>query len=182
MKNLCFIILLTYTGIIAYADIIGAPFIPEEFDIEIYQYPHMILIENPESQHIDTHYTFTDEEENYQLRYTFFKQTNHDEPNIRAFFSFWAMINMMNVAGHENIRISNFNDNDVKNDFNGDFGTTAFIQNPTSDFSDGYDFIMINFYYKNNQGIVVQSLMMNDLSITQSPVFLEVFNSFSFID
>jgi hypothetical protein len=182
LKKIFLILFLLFFVFISGAEIMNIPFVPEEFEINIFQYPHMIKIDNPQSQQIDTYYTFTDIDKNYQIRYSFFKQTNKDDPNIRTSFSFWIMPIMWNIAGHENMRVSNFNDSDVKNDFNGDFGYTVFIQNPASDFGTGYDYILVNFYYKRNQGIVVQSIMLNDLEFTQNPVFLEIFTSFEFID
>jgi hypothetical protein len=182
MKKIFLMNILLFFGFIANAQSMNIPFIPEEFEVNILRYSHMIHIENPHSEHIDTYYTFTDKDKNYQIRYTFFKQTNIDDPNIRISFSFWIMLNIMNIAGHENIRVSNFNDNDVKNEFNGDFGSAAFIQNPTSDFGTGYNYIMVNFFYKNNLGTVVQSILLNDLEFTQNPIFMDIFHSFRFQD
>jgi hypothetical protein len=140
----------------------------------------MLLIDNPASEQLDTYYTFTDNGSIYQIRYTFFKQTEMDYKNIRMAYSFLILPVIWNVAGYEEEGISNFNDNDVKSEFNGDFGSTVFIQNSKSDFGEGYKYIMINFYYKLNQGIVVQSILFNDLDFIQNQYFLEIFHSFKF--
>jgi len=39
---------------------------------------------------------------------------------------------------------------------------------------------MLNFYYKKNQGIVVQSILFNDLNFIEDESFMDVFYSFRF--
>jgi len=140
----------------------------------------MILIDNPESEQLDSRYTFTDNESNYQLRYSFFKQTVTDFKDVRMAFMVWTTVVLYNAAGYETESAVNFNDSDVKDEFNGDFGCTKFVVDPRSDFGEGYKFIMINFYYKENQGIVVQSILFNDLDFVQNPNFDNIFHSFKF--
>jgi hypothetical protein len=180
MKRSVFFVLLVFLPFIARTEIAEFSFVPEEFDVDILQYPHMLLIDNPLSEQLDSYYTFTDEDAAYQIRYSFFKQTNRDDPNIRTSYSIMILPIIWNVAGYEELRISNFNDSDVQKEFNGDFGSTVFIQNPKSDFGIDYKYIMLNFYYKRNQGIVVQSILVNDLNFMQNPTFLEIFHSFKF--
>jgi hypothetical protein len=180
MKKMIFVFLMVLMPILARSEIASIPFTPEEFDVDIFQFPHMLLIDNPSSEQLDTYYTFTDDKSTYQIRYGFFKQTEMNYANIRVAFSFIVLPVIWNVAGYEEGGISNFNDNDVKAEFNGDFGCTVFIQNPQSDFGDGYKYIMLNFYYKLNQGIVVQSILFNDLNFIQNEYFMEIFHSFKF--
>jgi len=182
MKKIILIVVLVLLPLIANAEIGGMPFDPGEFEIEIYQYPHMILIDNPESQQVDTYYTFTNTDGDYQVRYSFFRQTNRDDPNIRFSYSVMIMMVVWNIAGHEDVRIVNFDDSDVLEEFNGDFGNTAFIENPVSDFATGFKYIMVNTFYKENQGIVVQSILVNDRNIFQTHLFLDLIYSFSFHD
>ena len=173
-------VLFIVIGISANADILQSPFIPEEFDVDIFQFPHMKLIENPDSEQVDTHYTFTDEKSSYQLRYTFFKQTVKDYKNIKQAYIPCIFMVIWNAAGYEADDITHFKDSDVKSEFNGDFGTTVFIMNPKSDFGEGFDYIMMNFFYKNNQGIVVQSILFNEPEFLMNKNFLEIFHSFKF--
>jgi hypothetical protein len=180
MKKLVFIFLMVLMPVIAKAEVVGIPFIPEEFDVDIFQYPHMILIDNPFSEQLDTYYTFTNKNLDYQIRYTFFKQTEMDYQNIRMAYGVCILSVIWNVAGYEEGGITNFNDNAVKDEFNGDFGSTVFIQYPKSDFGKGYKYIMLNFYYKINQGIVVQSILFNNLNFIHSENFLDIFHSFRF--
>jgi hypothetical protein len=180
MKKIILLSLLFLLPFVARSEIAGFPFIPEEFDVDIFQFPHMLLIDNPLSEQLDSYYTFTDKDAAYQVRYSFFKQTNRDDSNIKTAYSIMILPIVWNVAGYEEMRISNFNDSDVQKEFNGDFGSTVFIENPKSDFGTGYKYIMLNFYYKRNQGIVVQSILFNDLNLIQNPIFLELFHSFKF--
>jgi hypothetical protein len=97
-------------------------------------------------------------------------------------FSVFIMPIMLNVSGEEmnNGKVSRFNDGDVKNEFNGDFGTTVFIERPKSEFGGGYRYIMMNFFYKNNQGIVVQSILFNNMNILKNSNYDDIFHSFKF--
>ncbi|QQO10866.1 hypothetical protein [Breznakiella homolactica] len=182
MKKYFLFIMVTVISTMVSAEIMDIPFLPEEFDVDILQYPHMLLIDNPESEQLDSYYTFTDKNNTYQIRYAFFKQqgSESDQQKLKIPYSFLVLPIIWNVAGYEEMGISNFNDSDVKAEFNGDFGSTVFIQNPTSDFGKEYRYIMINFYCKVNQGIVVQSLLFNDINFVTTEQFLEVFHSFKF--
>jgi hypothetical protein len=178
-RSILFVLLILIPSIVK-TEITHMPFVPGEFDVDIFQYPHMILIDNPKSEQLDSYYTFTDTDMSYQIRYTFFKQTEMDYKNIRAVYSLFILPIIWNVAGYEEIRVTNFNDNDVKNEFNGDFGSTVFIQEPKSDFGEGFKYIALNFFYKTDQGIVVRSILFNDLNFIQNPYFMEIFHSFKF--
>jgi len=181
MKRLGFIFLMGLIPVIVMAEIVGIPFTAEEFDVDILQHPNMLLIDNPPSVQLDTYYTFTNARKNYQIRYTFFKQTEMDYQDIRLAYIAFILPVILNVAGHEEVGAPNhFYDSDVKKEFNGDFGSTVTIKNPKSDFSKGYRYIMLNFYYKINQGIVVQSILFNDVSFLTSKDLLEIFHSFKF--
>ena len=188
MKNLFvfhfFGIFLLALPIIVRAEIGGIPFVPEEFRVEIYQYPDMRLIDNPVSHQLDTYYAFTNSQNDYQLRYSFFKQTKKDDPNIKLSFSVMILPIIWNVAGRQEFGIIDFNDEEVRMALNGDFGKTILIQNPVSDFSKGYSYILMNFFYKNNQGFIVQSILVNDRSFLtfQNPTFSNIFHSFRFLD
>jgi hypothetical protein len=166
--------------VMAKTETAGIPFVPEEFDVDIFQFPHMVLVDNPPSEQFDTYCTFTDNKSSYQIRYTFFKQTETDYSDIRGAYSSFILRIIRNAAGYEERGISNFDDSDVKNGCNGDFGSTVFIQNPKSDFGEGYKYIMMNFYFKLNQGIVVQSILFNNLNFIQNQYFPEIFHSFKF--
>lgn len=180
MKKFTLFSVFLFVSILAMAEIADIPFVPEEFDVDILQYPHMLLIENPDSEQLDTYYTFTDKSSSYQVRYAFFKQTVPDRKDIRMVYAMCILPVIFNVAGYETDQMANFNDSDVKNEFNGDFGSTVFIMDPESDFGSGYKYIMMDFFYKKNQGIVVRSILFNDLNFLQNRYFMEIYHSFKF--
>jgi hypothetical protein len=169
------------------AEIGKMPFSVGECDIEILQYPHMIQIENKESLQIDTYYDFTDNERSYEVRYSLFRQIEMDYEDIRSAFTVYSIMLIYNIAGYE-IDLSNFvffNDSDVKNEFNGDFGLTGFIQNPISDYGNGYKYIMLNIFCKQNNGIVVRAILSNSINIfldVDSQRYDEIYHSFKFSD
>jgi hypothetical protein len=164
------------------AIILKVPFVPEEFDVDIYQYPYMIKIDNALSEQIDTYYDFTNSNNDYEIRYSFFREMFDVGDNIKTAFVTYMITIVNNVAGYQlnTKQISAYQDKDVKNEFNGDFGFTVFMIDPKSDFGKGYKYIMINFFYKKGQGMVTQSLLFNDRNIIEKSEFLEVFHSFRF--
>jgi hypothetical protein len=161
------------------------PFSLNTFDIDIIQYPHMIQIENKQSVQIDTHYNFTDKDNTYELRYTLFSQIENNVQSIRDVFTVFSIMIIRNIAGYD-INLSNFvffNDNDVKKEFNGDFGITGFIQNPASDYGNGYKYILLEIFCKNNTGIVVRTILSNDINRyldMDSIEYDEIYHSFKF--
>ena len=181
MKKVAILPLMVFIGVVANAEIGSAPFAPEEFDVDIIQYPHMLQIENPQSEQLDTYYTFTNKEASYQIRYSFFKQTVKDYADIKTAFSMCILPIIWNIAGYETDKITNFNDSDVKDEFNGDFGATCSIVNSKSDYGDGYKYMVADFFYKNNQGIVIRTMLFNDLKFYRiDKTFLEIYHSFKF--
>jgi len=159
-------------------------FTPEEFPVNLYQYHHMVLVDNPESIHLDTYYTFKGNGSDYQIRYTFFKQTNKDDPNIKTQYAVMLVPIIWNVAGRQITNIRNFEDIEVQMAFNGDFGSTILIEYPDSDFVMGFNYIILNFFYKLNQGFIVQSILSNDPEFFtfRNKIFSDIFHSFKFMD
>jgi len=180
--RMLFIFILSFIPNIIIAQIGTIPFSIGDFEVDILQYSHMILVENPVSYHLDTHYTFTNNEANYQVRYTLFRQTNKDDPNIKIPFTIMITPIIWNIAGRQVANIRNFDDIEVQLAFNGTFGSTILIDNPTSDFGAGYNYILLNFFYKNNQGFIVQSILSNDRNFFtfQNSIFSDIFHSFRF--
>jgi hypothetical protein len=184
-KHLPFFFLLLFGSLSAYAQ--SMPFRAGIFDIDIIQHSHMTKINNRQSQQIDTHYTFTDRGKTYELRYSLFKKTENNVRNIREVFSIFSTVIIRNIAGYE-IDSSNivfFDDNDVKNEFNGDFGMVAVIVDPVSDYGNGYKYIMLEMFYKNNVGIVARTLLSKDGAIFldyESQRYDEIYHSFRFKD
>ena len=176
------LILLLGVSTVSWAKIVAPPFTPAEFDVDISQYPFMVQIENAKSEQVDTYYDFTNAAKEFEIRYTFFKQTELDFKDLRAATQVYLFAVIQNVAGAEaSIKsISNFNDSDVQNEFNGDFGETVFIQDCKSDYTNDYKYIMLNFYIKENQGIVCQAILFNSQDIFTTDYFMSLFHSFRF--
>ena len=181
-----FLIILLLTGLTSiHAQFASLPFSLDIFDIDIIQRPHMIKIENKESVQIDTHYNFTDRNRTYELRYTLFRQTEKNVQNIRDAVAVFSIMTMFNIAGYE-FDLSNifsFNDDDVKKEFNGDFGFVAMIMDPISDYANGYKYVRSEIFYKNNIGIVARTIMANDINffmIYDSTIYDEIYHSFKF--
>ena len=183
MKKKIIVLLLFIASGSLIAEIISyGGFSSEPFDIDIIQHKHMLSVQNKQFDEMKVDYTFTDAKKTYQLRYSLFKQTAAADSDIMMPYTMFILPMMLNISGGENnVRSTKrFNDNDVKNDFNGDFGTTVFIENPRSDFGKGCQYLMLNFYCKKNHGIVVQSVLFNNTSILTDAAFMEAFNSFRF--
>jgi hypothetical protein len=184
MKKTLMIITLLSCSISLFAQNI-MPFRLGIFDIDIIKYPHMLQIENKQSVQIDTHYNFIDREGSYELRYTLFSQTEKNVQDIRNIFITFSIMVIYNIAGYE-IDLSKFkfyNDNDVKKEFNGDFGIVGFIVDPVSDYGFSYKYISLDIFYKNNVGIFVRAIMSNNMDIflkLDSGKYEEMFHSFKF--
>jgi hypothetical protein len=181
-KIFCLAVMLLVTSFV-FSDILGLPFESEEFDVDIMKYEHMVQIKNPDTKDFDTTYAFTNKKKTYQVRYGFLKQTQNglSLQQIKMPYAVSVMPIMFNIAGfEEGLSSKKFNDSDVKNEFNGDFGSTVYIQNPKSQYGKGFKHIMLNFFYKENQGIVVQAILFNNLDFLETPEFMDVFHSFKF--
>jgi hypothetical protein len=182
-KRLPFFFLLLIGSFSVYAQ--SMPFRAGIFDIDIIQHSHMTKIDNKQSQQIDTHYSFTDRGKTYELRYSLFRQTENNVRNIREVFSIFSTVIIRNIAGYEidSSDIIFYDDNDVKNEFNGDFGMVAVITDPVSDYGNGY--IMLEMFYKNNTGIVARTILSKDGAIFldyESQRYDEIYHSFRFKD
>ena len=183
MKKIMPVILTVFVGASVIAA--GISFSHEPFDVEIIRHSHMVSVSNKKFPELKVDHSFTDAKKTYQLRYSLFKQiedVNSRVTDIRMLYSAFALSVVLNVTADTtnegNARP--FNDNDVKKDFNGDFGTTVLIEKPKSEFAKGYQYMMINFYCKENYGLVVQSILFNDMSFLRNENLLEIFYSFKF--
>ena len=89
---------------------------------------------------------------------------------------------MLNIAGSEDAiqSVSLFKKDDVRSEFNADYGFTTTVPGKISDFTDAYDYIMINFYYKDGIGIMCQTILFNDLDLFNDEDFFQTFHSFKF--
>ena len=155
-----------------------------EFDINVYQYPYMLRIKNPLTDLVNTNFTFTDQDYNFELRYALFSQTEMDAADIYRSFALFVIPIINGAAGLEvdlnDIQL--YDEKDVAEEYNGDIGLSAFIPNPSSRYCSGYAFVLLNFFLKKNQGIVMQTILFDEIEFAGSEEFDEILHSFEFYD
>lgn len=169
----------------------------EEFDVMYYVTEDMKQIKNLENRDVAITQSFKVERNKLkgELRYSLFTDVGdtEDEDNLKIEYATWVMVCLLNIAGYDLSpgSISRFNDSDVKAEFNGDFGCTAFIKNPKSDYGKGYKYMMVDFFYKKGQGLVMRVFLFNDMKFSgmdgkggismESPLFVN-YHSFKFME
>jgi len=153
-----------------------------EFDVEILQYPHMVLIDTPASDSFGTACTFVDYYGNYELRYGLFPQTEYDVANIHRSFALFIIPIINSAVGFEVDlnEVELYDEQDVAYEFNGDIGVSTFIPFPPSRFADGYGYMLLSFFCKINQGIVMQTILFDDIEFAGTSEFDEISHSFRF--
>lgn len=167
-----------------FAEIVSLGFEPKKFDDSLYLigvYDTMMQkeVEECESQSYD--YAFVDKADKYESRYIMFSETKKID-DIKQQVGLWSYMVIQNIAGDEAAvrSTTSFNDSDVKKEFNADYGLTSFIQNGTSDFCAGYKYIMLNFFYKKNVGIMCQAILFNDVNFIKTNEFMALFHTFKY--
>ena len=154
-----------------FAKIVGSRFkiaeSEKEFDVMYYLTEDMTIAENKVNDDVSVTQTFTIDKngQKAEVRYSLFTDCGEDDSDLQIQYAMWVFMCISNATGFEvpNSAISKFNDDDVKKEFNGDFGCTAFIQDPKSDYASGYKYMMVEFFYKHNQGLVMRSFLFNDM-------------------
>jgi len=182
-KTISFFIVFFIAAVSLGAQAQDLPFaIGGEFDVDIIQYPHMILVDNPASDSFGTVCIFMDSGGNYELRYSLFAQTEYDVANIHRSFALFIIPIINSAAGFEVDlnEVELYNEEDVADEFNGDIGVSAFIPDPPSEYGGGYRFMLLSFFCKINQGIVMQAIFFDDIEFAGTSEFLEITHSFSF--
>jgi len=153
-----------------------------EFDVDIIQYPHMILVDNPASDSFGTACIFADSGGNYEMRYSLFAQTEYDVENIRRSFALF-IIPVINAAAGFEVDLNEvelYKEQAVADEFNGDIGVSVFIPDPPSEYGSGYRFMLLSFFCKINRGILMQAILFDDIEFAGTNEFLEISHSFSF--
>jgi len=153
-----------------------------EFDVEVFQYPHMILIDSSAPDSFGTACIFADSGGNYELRYGLFSQTEYDVENIQRSFALFIIPVINRAAGFEVDlnEVELYDEEDVAYEFNGDIGVSVFIPDPPSRFGGGYRFMLLSFFCKINLGIVMQTILFDDIGFAGTNEFVEIAHSFSF--
>lgn len=167
----------------------------KEFDVMYFLTPDMKVIESKENDDVNITQSFEITKNNLrgELRYSLFTDLGGDSVSLEIQYAMWVFMCINNIAGYEvpSSSFSNFNDSDVKNEFNGDFGCTIFIQNPKSQYGNGYNFMMVEFFARKNQGLVMRAFIFNetgfmgineDGSISESSPLFSNYHTFRFME
>ena len=187
MKKFFAAVLVILLSVSAFAVITGGLFGPGSFKVDIIKKKHMKTVAKkdlPSELKID--YAFTNARKTYQLWYSMFKQNDKNAANddLMLNYGMYAFAYLMNMSAADlnPDAIQRFDDSDVKIDFNGDFGATALIEYPKKEYSREFKYMLVNFYCKKGQGLVVQTILFSDVNIVTDNEFIEAFNSFRFKD
>ena len=180
-KTAVFMLLFFLPLSLIFGKIKNIPFRPELFDINFKFDPSVTEIpaKEFENQHFDK--GFKNKKYGYEVRYILFKQTAVSDSFREDAGVFSAMV-LMNITGDENYagETDEYKDDDVMKEFYGDFGSTTFITGCRTDFCEGYEHALVNFYGKEGAGIVCQVILFNDLKELQTDDFFRDFHSFNF--
>ena len=167
----------------------------KEFDLIYYLTEDMKVIENLDNNDVAITQTFSISKngKSGELRYSLFTDCGEDDNDLQIQYAMWVFMCINNIAGFEvpSNSISSFNKEDVKKEFNGDFGCTAFIKNPKSEYTNGFKYMMVEFFYKEKQGLVMRTFLFNDIEFiginsdgsisSDSPLFSN-YHTFKFIE
>ncbi len=167
----------------------------KEFDVMYYLTDVLKIIEVEENEDLSVTQAFEIKKDGISAKvlYSLFTDQGGDPESLDMDYAYWVFMCLNNAAGYEvpANAISMFNDSDVKKEFNGDFGCTAFLRNPQSDYADGYEFMMTEFFYKENQGLVMRSFLFNDMGfigvdekgrIPANSIWYNNYHTFSFME
>lgn len=172
MKKQIASILLILLAVSAFSEIAKMRFkiteSPEEFNINYIETPDMTLIESKDNPDVTVTraYKIKKGAEEGEIRYSLFTDTAADDSDAKMQAYVWTIMCINNMAGYEFPvkKITPYADNDVKGEFNGDYGFNALIQSPKSAYAEGYNYIYADFFYKVGQGLVIRTFLFKDFS------------------
>lgn len=159
---------------VSFAKIMGARFKPteseKEFDVLYLVTPDMkaAKVKANKDVHVTQAFKINKNGKKGELRYSLFTDCGdpNDEEDFKVNYALQAITCAFNVVGFEfpAEALTKFNDDDVKNEFNGDLGCTIFIQDPKSEYAKGYKYMTVEFFCKKGQGLVMRSYLFNDIA------------------
>ena len=167
----------------------------EEFDVLYYLYDDMSVIENKENDDVNITQSFKISNSGIEaeIRYSLFTDCGGNEDYLMLQYAMMVFACMSNAVGYEvaDDMVSAFNDSDVAQEFNGDFGCNAFFTDMKSEFAEGYNYMMVEFFGKKNQGLVMRTMLFNDLAFVglsedghfnENNLWLSHYHTFKFMD
>lgn len=150
---------------------------PNDFDVTYFKYDFMKENTVKKASDVVTTQSFSVENNRYEERFTLFADTGTTEETIKMEYMLFALDYAERVSG-KTLHASDFTafkESDVADEFNGDFGHMCFVVKPTSTYARGYRYLLLEFFCKKNQGIVMRTILTNDKT-----VFTEPTNNFTF--
>ena len=141
---------------------------PAEFTVDYIVTPDMTLVESKENPDVAVARTYSVKKGNEEgeIRYSLFTDIGEADGKEKMQAYIWSLMCTMNMAGYEfpQEKLTPYGDNDVKGEFNGDYGFNAFIKQPKSEYADGFNYIYADFFYKKGQGLVIRAFLFKDIS------------------
>ncbi|MCL1929340.1 MAG: hypothetical protein FWG07_11195 [Treponema sp.] len=166
---------------------IGIPVVSSDFDIE------MIVSDNLIEKEIiidgKKYTTYISKDNSYEIRILKYKLVDNelDFEELEGVFImsiFPIIFNLIEIE-YSLGRTIIYNPDDVKNENNGDYGFAAFIKydgKMETGFYAGYEYVIMNIFIKYNHGIILKTIMMNDLEILETENFKNDFLIFKYKD
>lgn len=190
MKKILFFILTVVFSFGAYAEIetfsshYEPVTTPEEFDVVYFLHDSMKVSKLRRAGGVPVTQAFTIDSGLYEERFTLFKDTGSSEKNRKMEYTKVALEYAEKVSGQQLTAedFTPFKPEDVDEEFNCDFGHTCFVINPSSSYAKGYKYMLIEFFCKESQGIVMRTMLTDDETVFTEPSenFIYVYHSFRF--
>lgn len=167
----------------------------EEFDVNYYVTENMKILNPAQNEDLDVTQAFMISKGGIsaELRYSLFTDTGGSDKSFNQQYVALVFTTLSNIYGKPFPmgNIKNFNPEDVKKEFNGDFGCTVTFSDFDSDYGKGYKYMNVCFFYKKNQGLVMRAFLTNDLAFfginadgtySSDNLMTTYFHSFKFMD
>ncbi|MBO6100581.1 MAG: hypothetical protein J6P07_04525 [Spirochaetaceae bacterium] len=190
MKKILSYILLAAVSFCAFAEIetFSSHYEPvtsaEEFDVTYFQHESMKISKLRRAGGIPVTQAFTVDNGLYEERFTLFKDTGSKDKSRKMEYAKVGLEYASKAAGRT-LTASDFvpfKDADVEEEFGGDFGHTCFVVDPPSSYAKGYKYMLIEFFCKESQGIVMRTILTDDETVFTEPAenFIYTYHSFRF--
>lgn len=142
----------------------------EEFDILCILTDDMKVAKTKSDYELPVHTAFSVKRNGKkgEIRYTLLTDCGGNKKDLKSQFVSTMIMCADTITGYDIPMeyFSPFKDSDVKAEFDGDFGYSVTIPSPKSKYAKGYKYITIEFFYKENQGMVIRAFLFNDIAFT----------------
>jgi hypothetical protein len=161
----------------------GIPFVRKHIDIE---YKISNNLEEVKLKHKIRGFfdkVLRSKDKTYEIRYITFGYDDNVKIDdfIYSAYAVFVQTVLLNIAeSEENIRSAhNFKDSDVNLEFNASKGITSIIKGEGT-YTQGYKYVMVNFFFNKEYGIVTQMVLFNNLEDLQNNKYMKDLHSFKF--